>query len=119
MRRLESENLNFDKNALLSPVYISAECASEFYFFVNEAIPFFKAKKGKGKLLCKSKNHEHFDLILTLPIVQKPIRHDMKPEKTKQMLVMKPRLAFSSPKRSPSRVVFFLLLVCLLSLETK
>lgn len=31
-------------------------------------------------LLCESKNREHFDLILTLAIVQQPVRSDMKPQ---------------------------------------
>ena len=34
------------------------------------------------KLLCESKNREHFDLILTFPIVQQPIRSDSKPQET-------------------------------------
>ena len=32
------------------------------------------------ELLCESKNREHFDSILTIPIVQQPIRSEMEPQ---------------------------------------
>lgn len=58
---------------------------------LNSLLELFTFNRGSGNynlknvclqsvLLCKSKNHEPLDLILTFPIVQQPISDNMKPQ---------------------------------------
>ena len=73
-----------------------------------------RSTKVMSVLLCESKNREHFELILTFPIVQQPIRRDVKPQENRTNASHKTTLGLFHSKRSPSPEVFSLL-VCLFS----
>ena len=68
----------------------------------------------KIPLLCEFENREHFDLILTFPIVQQPIRRDMKLQENQTNVSHETTLGFLHSKRLPFREVFSLL-ACLSS----
>ena len=59
---------------------------------IQNAIPYLQHKV---ILLCKSKNREHFDSSFVFPIVQQPIRSDMKPETNYSCTVTVSGLVFS------------------------